>query len=325
VDLRWALLTLTFAAFQFVAANSAAEPVVLGFSHTTNRFGPHSLPFLPVGDKVQIDAFLGSSEPIGSPTISVQAIQGGTTLMLDALPPGHPLYEGSYLYYKFIDFDPGQLGSWEIIPTDSTGTGPSALTNAIVEPEFLPLVENVAVQGTSLGARVSWSLPNLDGFDVDGVSVRIIEAISGRHMWISDALPVQSTSFIPPPGALQAGVDYVYDVSLYDVEGLYFENFSDAFSEPFRITAYTTSGDFNLDDSVDAADYVVWRNGLGTIYTQNDYKIWRANFGQMAGSGSALPSAEPLSITVPEPSMAVLLTCSMAPLFVGRLRRRGQK
>ena len=40
------------------------------------------------------------------------------------------------------------------------------------------------------------------------------------------------------------------------------------------------AGDFNNDGSVDAADYVVWRNGLGTIYTQSDYDTWRANFGE---------------------------------------------
>ena len=42
--------------------------------------------------------------------------------------------------------------------------------------------------------------------------------------------------------------------------------------------------DFNTDGSVDAADYVVWRKGLGTTYTQNDYDNWRTHFGQTAGS-----------------------------------------
>lgn len=34
-------------------------------------------------------------------------------------------------------------------------------------------------------------------------------------------------------------------------------------------------GDFNRDGAVDASDYVVWRNGKGIIYTQNDYEVWR--------------------------------------------------
>ena len=47
-------------------------------------------------------------------------------------------------------------------------------------------------------------------------------------------------------------------------------------------------GDFNGDDIIDAADYVVWRNGLGMTYTQTDYNVWRANFLQSVGNGAAL-------------------------------------
>jgi hypothetical protein len=65
-------------------------------------------------------------------------------------------------------------------------------------------------------------------------------------------------------------------------------------------------GDYNQSGIIDAADYVVWRKGLGTTYTQMDYDTWRANFGKTAGSGAALPSAEPLSATIPEVSTAVL-------------------
>jgi uncharacterized protein YjbI with pentapeptide repeats len=71
------------------------------------------------------------------------------------------------------------------------------------------------------------------------------------------------------------------------------------------------TGDFNRDGTVDAADYVVWRNGLGTTYTQADYDAWRANFGQTAGGGEALPSAERLP-AIPEPSTALVM-------FVGGL------
>jgi uncharacterized protein YjbI with pentapeptide repeats len=70
-------------------------------------------------------------------------------------------------------------------------------------------------------------------------------------------------------------------------------------------------GDYNRDGTVDAADYVVWRNGLGTTYTQADYDVWRANFGQTAGGGAALSSAEPLP-AIPEPSTALIA-------FVGSL------
>jgi hypothetical protein len=41
-------------------------------------------------------------------------------------------------------------------------------------------------------------------------------------------------------------------------------------------------GDLNENGSVDAADYVVWRNGLGATHTQSDFDKWRANFGRSA-------------------------------------------
>ena len=79
-----------------------------------------------------------------------------------------------------------------------------------------------------------------------------------------------------------------------------------------------TPGDYNRDGTVDAADYVVWRNGLGTTYTQADYDVWRANFGQTIGSGGALPSADPLSIAVPEPVAWVMLLTGTLAIFSRR-------
>jgi hypothetical protein len=70
---------------------------------------------------------------------------------------------------------------------------------------------------------------------------------------------------------------------------------------------------------VDAADYVVWRRGLGTTHTQADYDVWRANFGQTIGSGGALPSAEPLPIGVPEPITFALLLCGFPFVLSRRL------
>ncbi|MEN1678289.1 MAG: hypothetical protein AAGJ46_01755 [Planctomycetota bacterium] len=72
-------------------------------------------------------------------------------------------------------------------------------------------------------------------------------------------------------------------------------------------------GDFNGDGAVDAADYTVWRDGLGTIYTLGDYVTWKNNFGSAASAASASAAA------VPEPSGLVLvLMMTAAP----RPRRR---
>jgi phospholipase/lecithinase/hemolysin len=80
----------------------------------------------------------------------------------------------------------------------------------------------------------------------------------------------------------------------------------------------TAAGDFNNDGNVDAADYVVWRDGLGTTYTQNDFNDWRANFGRAPSAG--------WSAGVPEPSTLVLTVLALLPLAceVRRPARNGE-
>jgi hypothetical protein len=79
-------------------------------------------------------------------------------------------------------------------------------------------------------------------------------------------------------------------------------------------------GDYNDDSVVNAADYVVWRNGLGSSYTPADYEVWRAHFGQTAGSGAVLPSAVPRSAGVPEPT-SLLLVGSVGLCLPFRIKR----
>lgn len=55
----------------------------------------------------------------------------------------------------------------------------------------------------------------------------------------------------------------------------------------------TPAGDFNNDGIVDAADYVMWRKGLGSNFEMDDYGLWRNNFG----SGSANASSGAVAAT----------------------------
>ena len=72
----------------------------------------------------------------------------------------------------------------------------------------------------------------------------------------------------------------------------------------------TLPGDYNGNGVVDAADYVVWRNGLGTTFVQSDYNVWRQHFGATAGGGASLGTAS----VVPEPTTWLLLVLGSVAL-----------
>jgi hypothetical protein len=85
------------------------------------------------------------------------------------------------------------------------------------------------------------------------------------------------------------------------------------------------AGDYNDDDKVDAADYVVWRNGgpllnetetIGST-TLEDYNAWKANFGVTIGGGSSHAAGG-----IPEPSSVILLIFGAGAAGVCRFRNR---
>jgi outer membrane protein assembly factor BamB len=75
-------------------------------------------------------------------------------------------------------------------------------------------------------------------------------------------------------------------------------------------------GDFNNNGTVDAADYIVWRNGLGTAYTHTDYAAWRANFGRSAAGAATAGLPSSLNPAVPEPAATVSMAIAAVGLLV---------
>jgi autotransporter-associated beta strand protein len=78
------------------------------------------------------------------------------------------------------------------------------------------------------------------------------------------------------------------------------------------------AGDYNGNNKVDAADYVLWRkNPTGFGGNPAGYTTWRQNFGQPPGSGAGLAS----SAGVPEPASCSLVLCAVLGLLSGCSRR----
>jgi hypothetical protein len=93
-------------------------------------------------------------------------------------------------------------------------------------------------------------------------------------------------------------------------------------SQPFNLYPLSTTllGDFNRNGVVDGADYVRWRNGLGTTQAQAEYNVWRSRFGLTTTDGSAEAFAS--QFAVPEPPLRVLVVLVSTAVILGTMPRR---
>jgi hypothetical protein len=163
--------------------------------------------------------------------------------------------------------------------------------------------------------------------EIDGVSVDPTPFRIETPLFEWGPLPVNNVfraiGIDAPAGTTSPAVDVGYYLLLEPLAvGQHVINYGFVENPPgitFNITVVpdVQAGDFNADGRVDAADYVVWRKGLGTTYTQSDYILWRANFGHSA-SASFNPSLAPAVNPVPEPTAARFLLGAA----IGALLRR---
>ena len=143
----------------------------------------------------------------------------------------------------------------------------------------------------------------IDGFaPTAGDAFEILTAAGG----ITD---VFTTQLLP---ALTAGLDW--SVS-YDANSVLLE-----------VAAAALTGDYNRNGVVDAADYTVWRDTLGSttnlaadgngnsVIDAVDYGVWKRNFGDTSGAGS--------SAAVPEPAAAVLVAIGLLAAAGSTRKRR---
>jgi dienelactone hydrolase len=202
----------------------------------------------------------------------------------------------------------------------------------------------IAVGGYSAGA-VSSLLLGVDAVDAVSANVGAVFSMAGGLFGLEPAVDVSDPGIYILHGTADATVPYSEALFLKDaltdasvpfaslevsganhdadpLLGAFFASPVPAFQfliDQINANAVVTlDGDFNEDGTVDAADYTVWRNGLGSIFTPSDYGVWKANFGQTEGAGSASDSATSIpgpiggsSATVPEPTTVILFTLGL--------------
>lgn len=235
--------------------------------------------------------------------ITLQINSGSVTVFGEArLEEGGNLFiaDNAKLDAQFINMNGGELsGSGEIF----VGTGP--ISNAVRN-----LGGTIAPEGT---LSITGDISNLAGgtlaFDLtmagnDMIDVSRFAFLAGTLELTAEAgtsLAVGNMFTIITagegvfgefenlllPGGFQWDVNYNSNDVVLEIIGLGLD------------------GDFSGDGIVDARDYTIWRDGLGTTYTQADYLVWKNNYDNSSGSGSS---------SVPEPTALLLMVSLFAML-----------
>ncbi len=222
------------------------------------------------------------------------AVPGNAELRFDFLPMTvdegpHAGYESTLLYWDGAsptpEFGPTPTDAYEF---SLFGEGGPATADGGDEVVPGGVIDTTSPSGSIHEHRYYFLDDNGDGMNTSLPSAGIY--LVGLRLSIGDLAPSDPVFMVwatPELSVLPA----IRPSSLWVTERV-----DTLFVEPIE-------GDFNDDGFVDAADYTVWRDGLGTTYQPSDYDVWAANYG--AGVPANAPAAA--SIGVPEPSGALLL------------------
>jgi hypothetical protein len=207
-----------------------AGPTIQSTNFFTDHWGP-SVAFSTLdGDYLHL--FTTVNSPDAPADVSAVATQGALVRPLNFYTT--PIFAEKN-FERFLT-NTSLTGAWDLVATDTSGSANGTFA-AIADPELLPLVLNVQVAPGGLTPTVSWTLPDLTGFDVDGFRVRAVVANTSSQTFESALLASSTTSFTLPTGVLTAGVGYEFRILMDDLEGNRLENRSNTFAPVYTAAA----------------------------------------------------------------------------------------
>lgn len=249
---------------------------------------------------------------------------GYTGLEFSPAPPGPPLFDelvhgysgsgGSYVVYPVVGSE-SQPGAYIDVMNSVTG-GFSATEPGNTTAPFTPTPWAIGTTNLTRGAP----LPTISTFTFD---LDLNEP--GVVRYLQESLATGGVGFVL--SSLHATTDFggsgVYP-RWYTKESAAFPISAPPELMPqlvidFEILPAGVAGDYNGNGVVDAADYVVWRNGgplqnevadLGVVTTQ-DFGEWRARFGNTAATSASLVGG---SAVIPEPATIALMLFGAAAI-----------
>jgi autotransporter-associated beta strand protein len=234
-------------------------------------------------------------------------------------------------------------GSGTVTVNNGTLGGTGSIAGAVIVNTGARVAPGASIESLDVGS-LTLNAGSLLDFELDTVAgVDISDLI---NVTLPDGLTIVGTTLnIINAGAMTDGtytlIDYlgtlggsVSNITLGTVPAGFSFNVVDNPSNTsidLVVTGAPTGvpGDYNGNNVVDAADYVIWRKNLGTntqlqnevagvtpgSVTPEDYDAWQARFGNTSGSG-----AGSASLAVPEPATAGLLLLAASLLCWRRLR-----
>jgi hypothetical protein len=253
---------------------------------------------------------------------------GGNACAVTALCPAGPLQK-----YKFERFEYINYGVWWDTTADFDGEDDEG------EPPGLPLFRDVE---TDAGVRIDFTLTAENTYSTVAtpldnpsaaltISGTLDNASAGPIDWIQFEFYNTDSDVYPQLRCTPDGAGTACDFGPEASDEI---RPTDFYIRSLEITGEGPAGvpgDYNENQVVDAADYVIWRKHLGTNFqlpnevpgtspdqvTVDDYNAWRARFGATSGAGAGLASAQ-----VPEPGAFVYLVVGAGILLPCGLRAR---
>ena len=228
---------------------------------TTLAFDASDL--LLVGDQV-LDGIFSVDAGSGNRTIVSDASRGTGPLI--ATPLGMGIAADGMIYVATISGGLTSSSSSVVAVNPATGNRLTVSSSSVGSGPELTSIRGLAIDAAQ----------NLFVVDVELDAVLRVDRVSGNRTVISDGSTGAGTTFdLPDPIAV--------------------------------VGMLQLAGDYNGNQVVDAADYVVWRNRLGTtavlpgdvtpgMISEDDYDVWRMNFGRSDSGGAAAAVPEPGTI-----------------------------
>ena len=272
-----------FAQFQSVDPNTQLPPDVLtGFLPPEDGTG-RGMGFISY--VIQANAGLATGTEIRN--IALISFDGQETIATNQIDPHDPAEGTDVTKEALVTIDAG---------APSSSVNPLEATNY---PSFIV---------TGVGAD------DAGGSGIGSFDVYVSDNGGDFTLWLDDA---------PQNLAVFSGeVDHTYTFYSVAKDNVAHIELAPVFADATTTTVAPPLPDYNSDNSVDAADYILWRKTIGTsgieLYSgadgdgdgtidQDDFNVWKAHFGQTlpgagSGTGAATESVEPLA---PQPQAVV--------------------